>query len=248
MATANDLIRVARAEVGNTSGKKYWDAYWRGSWSYVNGDVTPYCACFVTWCLNQAGVTAPHFPSAVAFDWRDVGGRGIAPYALSAGDLVAFDWDGDESGDHVGIIEVAHGGGVYTTIEGNTSGGVVARKTRYASQIICGIAPYYKEDEEVTEKEMQHIAEMAANMTVQKLSAKNSTGVSLAGRLVWGAKNTSLETRDAYQILRDIRNALGINDGQLVKASTEMNVGYEKSVIKVVVDALSAIKKALNIK
>lgn len=95
MATASDLLRVARAEVGNTSGRKYWDAYWRGSWSYVDGDTTPYCACFVSWCLKQAGVTAPHFPSAVAFDWADVGGRGIPPQNLEAGDLVAFDWDGD---------------------------------------------------------------------------------------------------------------------------------------------------------
>lgn len=238
MATASDLIRVARAEVGNTSGKKYWDAYWRGSWSYVNGDSTPYCACFVTWCLAQAGVTAPHFPSAVAFDWSDVGGRGIAPYALSAGDLVAFDWDGDKVGDHVGIIEVAHGGGAYTTIEGNTSGGVVARRTRYASQIVCGVAPYYKEDEEVTEKEMQHIAEMAANMTIAKLSATNANGVSLAGRLVLGSKNKNLETVDFYQIVRDIRNALGINDGQKVTTTTSTNVGYDRSIIKRIADAL----------
>lgn len=237
MANASDLLRVARAEVGTTSGKKYWDAYWRGSWSYVNGDATPYCACFVTWCLNQAGITSPHFPSAVAFDWSDVGGRGIAPYALSVGDLVAFDWDGDKVGDHVGIIEVAHGGGVYTTIEGNTSGGVVARRTRYASQIVCGVAPYYKEDE-VTEKEMQHIAEMAANMTVQKLSAKNANGVPKVAELVLGAKNKNLETVDFYQIVRDIRNALGISDGQKVTKTTSTNVGYDRSIIKRIADAL----------
>lgn len=238
MATASDLLRVARAEVGATSGKKYWDAYWRGSWSYVNGDATPYCACFVTWCLNQAGVTAPHFPSAVAFDWRDVGGRGIAPYALSAGDLVAFDWDGDEVGDHVGIIEVAHGGGVYTTIEGNTSGGVVARRTRYASQIVCGVAPYYTEEDIVTEKDKKEIAEMAANMVIQKMSATNANGVSLVGRLVWGARNKNLESVDVYQLVRDIRNALGINDGQKVTKTTATNVGYDRSIIKRIADAL----------
>lgn len=241
MANASDLLRVARAEVGTTSGKKYWDAYWRGSWSYVNGDETPYCACFVSWCLNQAGVTAPHFPSAIAFDWRDVGGRGIASYALSAGDLVAFDWDGDKVGDHVGIIEVAHGGGVYTTIEGNTSGGVVARRTRYASQIVCGVAPYYKEDDEVTDKDKKEIAEMAANMVIAKMSATNANGVSLVGRLVWGARNKNLESVDAYQLVRDIRNALGIKDGQKVTATTATNVGYDRSII-------AKIAKALGIK
>lgn len=241
MANASDLLRVARAEVGATSGKKYWDAYWRGSWSYVDGDSTPYCACFVTWCLNQSGVTSPYFPSAVAFDWSDVGGRGIAPYALSAGDLVAFDWDGDKVGDHVGIIEVAHGGGVYTTIEGNTSGGVVARRTRYASQIVCGLAPYYTEEDIVTEKDKKEIAEMAANMVIQKMSATNANGVSLVGRLVWGARNKNLEAVDAYQILRDVRNALGISDGQKVTKTTATNVGYDRSII-------AKIAKALGIK
>lgn len=241
MATASDLLRIAAAEVGNTSGRKYWDAYWGGSWSWVNGDATPYCACFVTWCLRQAGVTAPHFPSAVAFDWADVGGRGIPASNLSAGDLVAFDWDGDGVGDHVGIVEQAHGGGVYTTIEGNTSGGVVARRTRYASQIVCGIAPYYTEEDEVTDKDKKEIAQMAADMTLAKLSAKNDNGVPLVAALVLGAKNKNLETVDVYQILRDIRNALGINDGQKVTKTTATNVGWDKSVI-------AKMAKALGIK
>lgn len=241
MATASDLLRVARAEVGNTSGRKYWDAYWRGSWSYVDGDSTPYCACFVSWCLAQAGATAPHFPSAVAFDWADVGGRGIPPQNLEPGDLVAFDWDGDGVGDHVGIIEAAHGGGVYTTIEGNTSGGVVARRTRYASQIVCGIAPYYTEEDEVTEKDKKEIAEMAANLVITKLSAKNANGVPLVASLVLGARNKNLESVDFYQIVRDIRNALGISDGQKVTKTTSTNVGYDRSVI-------AKIAKALGIK
>ena len=238
MATASDLLRVARAEVGNTSGKKYWDAYWRGSWSYVDGDTTPYCACFVSWCLKQAGVTAPHFPSAVAFDWADVGGRGIPPQNLEAGDLVAFDWDGDGVGDHVGIIEAAHGGGVYTTIEGNTSGGVVARRTRYASQIVCGIAPYYTEEDIVTEKDKKEIAEMAANLVITKLSAKNANGVPLVASLVLGAKNKNLESVDFYQIVRDIRNALGINDGQKVTKTTATNVGWDRSVVRRIAEKL----------
>ena len=232
MATAEDLLRVARAEVGNTSGKKYWDWYWRGSWSWVNGDVTPYCACFVSWCLSQAGLKAPYFPNAVAFDWADTGGRGVDRYNLDAGELVAFDWDGDSKGDHVGIIEVAHGGGVYTTIEGNTSGGIVARRTRYASQIVCGMIPYFEEDE-MTAAEWSKLEKMLGQME-QRIYQN-------VGTKVWGFRNTSLEAHDAYQILRDIRNALGISDGQKVTKTDANNTGYDRSVI-------AKIAKALGIK
>jgi len=222
MATASDLLRVARAEVGNTSGRKYWDAYWRGSWSYVDGDTTPYCACFVSWCLAQAGVTAPHFPSAVAFDQRDdLGGRSVSRWDLQPGDLVAFDWDGDGSGDHVGIVEAAHGGGTYTCIEGNTSGGVVARRTRYASQIVCGIAPRYSEEDEMTEADFQRIQKMIdennkkVGWWVWSYKYKPVNGDKDAYALltevpvrVWGYRNKEYESMDAYRILRDVRNAL----------------------------------------
>lgn len=193
MATASDLLRVAAAEVGTTSGRKYWDAYWRGSWSYVDGDTTPYCACFVSWCLAQAGVSAPYFPSAVAFDQRDdLGGRSVSRWDLQPGDLVAFDWDHDGSGDHVGIVEAAHGGGTYTCIEGNTSGGVVARRTRYASQIVCGIAPRYEEDE-MTEADFARIQKM--------LDEQNKK----VGWWVWSYKYPKVNgDKDAYALLTNV--------------------------------------------
>lgn len=223
MATASDLLRVARAEVGTTSGRKYWDAYWRGSWSYVDGDTTPYCACFVSWCLAQAGVTAPHFPSAVAFDQRDdLGGRSVSRWDLQPGDLVAFDWDHDGSGDHVGIVEAAHGNGTYTTIEGNTSGGVVARRTRYASQIVCGIAPRYSEEDEMTEADFQRIQKMIdennkkVGWWVWSYKYKPVNGdkdaywlLTNAPWRVWSYKYKPVNgDKDAYALLTEARNAL----------------------------------------
>ena len=143
MASRYDLVQIAYAECGNTSGKRYWDWYFGGGWAYVDGNSTPYCACFVSWCLNKAGVVCPFFPSAVAFDdTDDLGGRRIDKYSLEVGDIVAFDWDGDVLGDHVGIVTGTFDGGIYT-VEGNTSGGVVTERTRYYSSIICGIRPYY---------------------------------------------------------------------------------------------------------
>lgn len=41
----------------------------------------------------------------------------------NGGDIIFFDWDNDNSADHVGIVEKMENGTVYT-IEGNTSGDI----------------------------------------------------------------------------------------------------------------------------
>ena len=41
-------------------------------------------------------------------------------YTAKSGDLIFFDWDGNDLPDHVGIVEKVENGKVYT-IEGNSS-------------------------------------------------------------------------------------------------------------------------------
>ena len=54
MAVASQrLVQVALEEVGTTDGSKYWE-FAMGS-SFVDGDKTPWCAAFVTWCAEQCG-------------------------------------------------------------------------------------------------------------------------------------------------------------------------------------------------
>lgn len=90
----------------------------------------------------------------------------------------------------------------------------------------------------MTDKDKREIAQMAADMVMAKLSAKNANGVTRVGEWVWGARNRNLEAVDAYQILRDIRNALGINDGQKVTKTTATNVGWDRSVVRRIADKL----------
>lgn len=153
MGTAADVLRIAGNEVGYSrwddpqEGTKYgrWYAEYTGqSWFGTNG--VPYCAMFVSWVLNQANVTCNYFPSAIAFDERDTSGLGsayVSKWNLQPGDVLAFDWDDDESGDHVGFVKAAYNDYVIT-IEGNTDNGIVAEKTRYYSSIICGVRPNYE--------------------------------------------------------------------------------------------------------
>lgn len=144
MATPQNVIDIARAELGN-DGAKYWNWYFGSGWRYVDGNSTPYCACFASWVLNEATVTCPGFPRAVAIDRRDdFGGRMIEPGDLKKGDPVGFDWDYDHTGDHIGLVVDKDGNEILIyTIEGNTSGGIVAEKSRYLSQVTIGVRPRY---------------------------------------------------------------------------------------------------------
>lgn len=143
--TANDLLALVRSQLGN-DGRNYWNWYFGGG--YINGTLTPFCACGVSWSLSKAGVKCPYFPSALAFDMRDMAvikDRWVDKYSLQAGDVVSFDWEHDGKGNHVGFIESKLSPSTYQTLEFNTSGGIVARRTRSVTDIIGGIRPYYEE-------------------------------------------------------------------------------------------------------
>lgn len=140
MGTKAQLLNWASSQVGHVGGAKYWqEAY---GWS---GNGLPWCAVFCTDALKQTGTDCAYFPSTVAFDLSDrsrIGSAFVDKWNLQAGDMLSFDWDRDGVGDHVGIVEKVLGNGIYQTIEGNVSNSC-GRRTRYASDIICGIRPRY---------------------------------------------------------------------------------------------------------
>lgn len=141
MGTKNQLLEWARAQLGTVGGSKYWQMVY--GWS---GGGLPWCAVFCSAALQATGTDCAYFPNTCAFDTRDkgvIGDAWVDKYALTPGCMVAFDWNGDGGGDHVGIVEKVLGHGVYQTIEGNVSDSV-GRRTRYASNIIGGIMPKYK--------------------------------------------------------------------------------------------------------
>lgn len=140
MGTKTQLLDWARKQLGTVGGSKYWQDV--KGWS---GGGLPWCAIFCSDALKQTNTACNYFPSTVAFDRRDsavIGSAWVDRYALQAGDMVSFDWDGDNGGDHVGIVESVLSYGVYQTIEGNVSNSV-GRRTRYASNIVGGIRPKY---------------------------------------------------------------------------------------------------------
>lgn len=110
------VVERAKSQVGNIGGAPYWSWYgfdYRVEW----------CACFVSWCYNQAGKSEPRFAACQSQgipwfqshgQWGDRNYPNIAP-----GDAIFFDWDLDGSADHVGIVIGTDGDRVYT-VEGNS--------------------------------------------------------------------------------------------------------------------------------
>lgn len=141
MGTKQQLLSWASAQVGTVGGSKYWQMVY--GWS---GNGLAWCAVFDSAALQATNTKCFFFPKTYAFDYGDPGvsEHAINRYALQAGDMVSFDWDKDGRGDHVGIVEKVLGYGVYQTIEGNVSNSC-GRRTRYASDIICGLRPQYSD-------------------------------------------------------------------------------------------------------
>lgn len=110
------LVDLAKQQVGNVGGYPYW------SWYGFNSRVE-WCACFVSWCYNQAGVSEPKFAACQSqgVPWFQSRGQwGARDYEnIAPGDAIFFDWDLDGSADHVGIVIGTDGSRVYT-VEGNS--------------------------------------------------------------------------------------------------------------------------------
>lgn len=149
--TANDVLRIARNEVGTaekpTNKVKY------NTWYYgkeVSGSAYPWCMAFVMWVFNKAGIELGlQTASCTALeDYARKKGY-LVKKNFRPGDIVFYQFDKDAAADHVGIVESVSSNMV-TCIEGNTSvsgsqdnGGQVCRKTRKLSLVRSAYRPQY---------------------------------------------------------------------------------------------------------
>ena len=110
------IVELAKRQAGNVGGRTFW------SWYGFNSRVE-WCACFVSWCYGQAGLSEPRFAGCQSqgVPWFQSRGQwGARGYAnIAPGDAIFFDWDGDGSADHVGLVIGTDGERVYT-VEGNS--------------------------------------------------------------------------------------------------------------------------------
>lgn len=133
---SGQLVTIAKSQLGNEGGEKFWS--W---WGFDSRE--EWCACFVSWCADQAGLiqkgAVPKFSLCTAgVDWFQEKGKwqgaGSVP---SPGMIIFFDWDHDGASDHVGIVESCDGTTVHT-IEGNSGDAVKQNSYTVNSQSILG--------------------------------------------------------------------------------------------------------------
>ena len=130
------IVEVALTQVGNQGGQPYWS--WYGFDSRVE-----WCACFVSWCADQCGYIesglVPKFAGCVdGANWFKSNGKWQdRTYEPKTGDIIFFDWEGDGTTDHVGIVEKCENGTVYT-VEGNSGDACKQRQYTVGSSNIYG--------------------------------------------------------------------------------------------------------------
>ena len=142
MTKASEIVKKAESQKGN-KGTKYCKAY-----GVPKG--TAWCVIFLWWTFKECnasklfcnGEKTAWVPTVD--EWGKKSKLIVKKDSGKQGDIIVFDWGNDGTRDHVGLIVKKNKDGSYTTIEGNTSGGIVANKTRYQKDIYHIIRPKYE--------------------------------------------------------------------------------------------------------
>lgn len=196
MSAAKNVLYCARQWIGYSRWDDPEPGTVFGRWyaklvddPYFGESGIPYCAMFVSYCLNWAGFEAAGLPGAYV-PWilsaNSDAGRLVANEEAQPGDLVMFDWQGDGVADHISIVEENHPDeGWMQTIEGNTSpssggsqsnGGGVYRRARNYSSIIGVARPYYETQEEEDDMLTEHQDMLLATIYEQVTGTYDPTG------------------------------------------------------------------------
>ena len=146
MSLRDEIVRVALGEVGASESNG-------GDMKYINwyggfGAGTPWCAIFVSWCANQAGMLNNYVPKYASCDvgkswfsnkgWYQTSPAYGGNYTPKTGDIIFFSGSHTTSDStHTGIVKSCDGSTVYT-IEGNTSNKVAERSYPVNSNYIIG--------------------------------------------------------------------------------------------------------------
>lgn len=150
------LITVAESQVGYTEESGEYTKY--GSWYGANP--APWCAIFISWCANQAGISKSVIPKHASCDdgmnffkkqgtwgWGNYWGSrmGYSVYTPVPGDIVYFGNGDLNDSNHAGIVYKADSANVYT-IEGNTSNKCAYKQYSLNDDYIYGYGhPNYSE-------------------------------------------------------------------------------------------------------
>ena len=134
---AADVVGIALTQVGYKESGNNNTKY--GAWY---GRQTAWCDIFVAWCVAKANVpqsVVPIFGGAEnGMNWFKNRGlyKSASGYTPKVGDIAFFDWNYNNSPDHVGIVSKVSSSGIPTVVSGNMSDSVVNREMGTSSSSI----------------------------------------------------------------------------------------------------------------
>lgn len=228
-----DLIAVAKTQIGYTelstsTGKPLGTTQDGGYTKYgawFGAPTIAWCAYFVSWCSNQAGISTSVIPRMgnceAITNWYKNKGRYL--YASEAaprvGDLIMYNWAGGRVAEHIGIITGVSGNYIYT-IEGNTGSSYGYRceaktRTRGARYIIGYARPAY--NDATTYVGSYSFAEYAA----QKYKAYQKGGSSTGNGSYSGTSKLAVVTSKAENIAAKTATLKG-----RIENNTSYNITY----------------------
>ena len=122
------------------------------------GSNDPYCAAYVTWIFHEGddsnlwygGRKVVYVPSAET--WMHANLAQIPMYLAMPMDVITFDWNNNHTPDHIGFVRCRKSDTEICTLEGNTSGGIVAIKTRPYKYVSGVFRPHYNTGKWTTTK------------------------------------------------------------------------------------------------
>ncbi len=190
-----DLIAVATTQIGYTEGNSTSQM---GGTSGGSGNYTKYgkwyginpgawCAMFVSWCANQAGIPkttiTSHASCDIGMQWFQKNGYWQwspacgGTYQPKRGDIIYFRTNTNQVADstHVGIVYDSDASKVYT-IEGNASNKCQKKSYALSSAYIIGYGtpPYTGSDTTVT-KELGTYIVTATNLNMRSEPSSSGT-------------------------------------------------------------------------
>lgn len=149
----NKVIGIALKELGTSESPPNSNNVKYNTWIYgkevkdTPESKFPWCAAFVSWCFDQAGLNLGRIDVVKGFVGCNYAVNNVSKWGKivtkpESGDVCFFDWQGDGRFDHTGIYNKHIQDGLFESVEGNTSyandsngGEVMLRHRKYKNTI-----------------------------------------------------------------------------------------------------------------
>ena len=142
MKSNTELLKIAQKHLGE-GGSKF-----RRFCGLPAG--AAWCNAYVDYIANEGGCSALYFDGRkmtycpTSMSWCRKNLAQIPIYLSLPMDIIYFDWEPNGVPNHIGFVRGRKSDAEVYTIEGNTSGGIVAQKTRVEKYVCGAFRPHFK--------------------------------------------------------------------------------------------------------